>query len=143
MKKPEPPKDGPITRALIEAVQIRRQFIDAGMSEEEADYRVGQGLKAVLGNQRPAPWRFYCERCRDTGWVNVEPSAEELERITKLYGDPNQTQGYVVKCEPLCKWTLLEREKRRKQSGQDFDPEDDLAGAGQTKPTRGFKRFGR
>ena len=141
MKPTQPLQDGPITKALLEAVQMRRQMLDAGHPPEEVDYHVGIGLKAILGNKRSEPWKFYCEHCRDTGWVNVHPSAAELVRLTTMYGDPNQHAGYVVKCQP-CKWTEMEREKRRKASGQDFDPDDDLAGVGITKkPSRGFKRF--
>ena len=143
MKPTQPPVDGPITKALMEAVAMRRQMLDAGHLPEYVDHEVGKGLKALLGNNRPEPWKFYCEHCRDTGWVNVTPSAEELARLATMYGDPDQHAGYVVKCEPVCRWTQMEREKRRKASGQEFDPDDDLAGAGQTKPTRGFKRFGR
>lgn len=141
--KPKPaPKEGPITKALIEAVALRRQLLDDGTPAYEADRIVGQGLKAVLGNSRPETWRFYCPTCKDTGWVNVDPSEQEQARLVRMYGENPQHAGYAVKCDP-CKWTQMEREKRRKQSGQDFDPDDDLAAAGQTKQSRGFKRFGK
>lgn len=143
MKKPEPPKQGPITKALFDAIDLRKSFIDGGMSEHEANRRVGQGLKAILGNPRPEGWKFYCANCHDTGWVNVEPGTAERERLMALYGSETQHQGYVMKCEP-CKWTEMEREKRRKQLGQDFSGgDDDLALAGQTKSKRGFSKFGR
>jgi hypothetical protein len=142
MKKPEPVKDGPITKALLEAVALRKQLIADGMPPEAADKIVGQGLKAVLSNPRPEGWKFYCEHCRDTGWINVRPSIEEEARLTALYGSPDKAQGYVSKCEP-CKWIQMEREKRRKQMGQDFaGGDDDLVQAGQTKK-RGFSKFGK
>ena len=135
------PKAGPITKALEDAVEMRRQILDVGHSNQEVDQLVGQGLKALLGNKRSEPWRFYCEHCRDTGWINVQPSERELVRLTALYGDNPQYQGYVVKCDP-CKWTQMEREKRRKRSSE-FD-DDDLGEAGQVKPKRGgFTRFGK
>ena len=143
MKKPPPPTDGPITKALAEAVAMRRQMLDAGHMPEYVNREIGKGLKALLGNKRSEPWKFYCEHCRDTGWINVQPSSEELDRLTAMYGDPYQHAGYVVKCQP-CKWTEMEREKRRKQAGQDtFGGDDDLAMAGQTKPKRGFSRMGK
>jgi hypothetical protein len=140
--KSTPPATGPITQALHEAVAMRRQLLDSGMAEQEVDRIVGRGLKAILGNTRPQPWRFYCEQCRDTGWVNVEPSEDERARLVRIYGDDQQHQGYVVKCEP-CKWTQMEREKRRKQLGQEgSDENDDFAAAG-VKQKRGFQKLTR
>src|SRR3990167_3375911 len=109
---------GEITHALEDALELRKKLIADGTPVAEADYIVGQGLKAVLGNTREAPWRFYCEHCRDSGWITMTPSDAELERLTRLYGDPKQTQSYVVKCEP-CKWLQLEREKRRQKAGHE------------------------
>ena len=141
MKPTQPPKDGPITTALLEAVKMRRQMLDAGHPPEQVDHLVGQGLKATLGNRRPEAWRFYCEHCRDTGWVNVQPGPEETQRLIAMYGSADQCAGYVVKCEP-CKWTQREREKRRKVRGEEFGGYD-LAAAGQTKSKRTFSKFGR
>lgn len=129
---------GPITKALEEAVELRRQLLDSGMPEAEVNQRIGQSLKAVLGHKRSEPWRFYCEHCRDTGWVNVEPSEQEQARLVRLYGDAQKHAGYVTKCQP-CKWTELEREKRRRKA--ELSDEDDLAAAGQTKKSRGFRRL--
>lgn len=125
-------KEGPITKALKEGLKLRAQLIADGTPEREADRIVGQGLKAVLQNPRPEPWHFLCERCRDTGFVNVEPSEDERRRLTRLYGPNPQTQGYVEKCEP-CRWTQTEREKRRTRDEQE---DDSLVAAGQTKRTR-------
>ena len=66
------------------------------------------------------PWRFYCERCHDTGWAPVAPSAEEQARLVRFYGDTPAHADYVVRCDP-CRWLQMEREKRRKQQGQDAD----------------------
>lgn len=141
--KPKPPaKDGPITKALLEAVELRTSLIASGMSEQEADSRVGQGLKALLANPRPEGWKFYCDLCRDTGWIEVPPSAEERDRLIAMYGSVEQAQPIYHPCGQYCKWTIREREKRRQKAGEDFG-EDDLAAAGQTKtPRRKFSRFG-
>ena len=141
MKPTQPPVEGPITKALIEAVKMRREMLDAGHLPEYVDHEVGKGLKALLGNTRPEPWRFYCDRCHDTGWSPVRPSAAEEARLVTMYGTAEESHGYSVKCEP-CPWNQQEREKRRKQSGQDFDPEDDFVTAGQVKPKRKMSRFG-
>lgn len=130
--------EGPITKALMAAVDLRRKMLDDGMSAAEVDRIVGQGLQSVLGSQRE--WRFYCEHCRDTGWINVRPSPEEEARLLRLYGSVDQAQGYVVKCEP-CKWNQMQREQRRRLHGQDIE-ENDYAAAGQT-TKRGFKKLTR
>jgi hypothetical protein len=130
---------GEISKALEEGVALRRQLIADGTPRHEADYIVGQGLKAVLGAQRSEPWRFYCEHCRDTGWITITPPTDEQARLRKLYGDAESHAGYVVKCEP-CKWLPLEREKRRQKFG-DGD-EEDFVTAGKTKPKRHFSKFG-
>lgn len=142
MKPVKAAEDGPITRALIDAVTMRRQMLDAGHLPEYVDREIGKGLKAVLGNKRADPWRFFCERCRDTGWSPVRPSPETEAKIEAMYGDKDAQQGYSVKCDP-CPYLQREREKRRKQQGQDdFGGDDDFAAAGQIKPKRSFKKFG-
>lgn len=141
MKPTQPPSDGPITKALLEAVTMRRQMLDAGHPPEEVDTAIGVGLKALLGNKRAEPWKFYCEHCHDSGWINVLPSLEREAKLAALYGHKDCHQGYVMACEP-CKWRAMEREKRRKQQGLDGG-EDDFAMAGQIKkPTRNFSKFG-
>jgi len=140
MKKTELPKDGPITKALDEAVVMRRQMLDAGSPADQVDYAIGQGLKALLGNKREEPWHFICPRCRDTGWSEVRPSAEEEARLMRLYGSTTEHQGYVVKCDP-CRWNQKEREKRRLSSGNEHG-DDDVSSAGHIKPRRGWKKFG-
>lgn len=142
MKPSKPTSDGPITRALLEAVALRRQLIDAGMPVDEADHRVGQGLKALLANPRPEGWKFYCDLCRDTGWITVTPSPDELARVAAAYGDLEHAQSYSRPCGQYCKWTIREREKRRQKAGEEFG-DDDLATAGQTKKAKGFTKFGR
>lgn len=143
VKPSKPAEDGPITKALMEAVAMRRQMLDAGHPPAYVDQEIGKGLKALLGNTRSEPWKFYCTRCRDTGWINVEPSDAEYARLTAMYGEAPEHAGYVVKCDADCQWLRLEREKRRKQLGQDFTGgDDDLVAAGQVKPKRGFKKFG-
>jgi hypothetical protein len=141
MKKP-PTVEGPITKALLDAVTMRRQMLDAGHPATDVDTAVGLGLKALLGNTRPEPWRFLCDRCHDTGWSPVRPSAESEDRLQAMYGSIDEHQGFSVKCDP-CRWQTSEREKRRKALGQD-GPEDDFVNAGQTqKSTRTFTKFGR
>ena len=141
VKPSKPTPDGPITTALIEAVKMRREMLDAGHLPEYVDHEVGKGLKALLANPRPEPWRFLCDRCHDTGWSSVRPSAETEAKLLQMYGSTENSHGYYVKCEP-CPWNQREREKRRKQAGQDFDPEDDFVTAGQVKPKRKMSRFG-
>lgn len=136
----QPPKEGPITKALREAVELRRGLMADGTPEHEADHIVGQGLKAVLANPRPEPWHFYCQRCRDTGWINVDPSPQEHARIVAMYGDASHAAGYLSACDP-CVWRQREREKRRQQLGIDGGGgDDDFVMAGKTK--RGFRRAG-
>ena len=123
-------KPGPITRALTEAIALRKQLLADGVPEAEADQIVGKGLKAVLGNPRANAWHFYCDRCHDTGWVEVEPDAFRMER---LYGPKGSAQPTYRKCEP-CRYLEREREKRR-------DRDDDLGDfvkAGQMKPKSRF-----
>ena len=142
MKPTQPKPDGPITKALLDAVQMRGQMLDAGHPAAEVDRLVGVGLKALLGYQRSEPWRFYCEHCRDTGWIDVMPSLAEEALLIRLYGNTTDHQGYASACEP-CKWRQMEREKRRKRAGQDEYSDDGLSEAGQVKPKRGFSRFGK
>lgn len=143
MKPVKPPEDGPITKALLDAVTMRRQMLDQGHLPEYVDHELGKGLKALLGNKRPEPWRFLCDRCHDTGWSPVRPSQETEAKLVTMYGDMDSHQGYSVKCEP-CRYMDKEREKRRKQQGHDFaGGDDDLVAAGQVKPKRGLTRFGK
>jgi hypothetical protein len=141
LKKPPSTADGPIAKALLDAVAMRRQMLDAGHLPEYVDREIGKGLKALLGNKRPEPWRFYCDRCHDTGWSPVRPSAETEAKLIAMYGTAEEGHGYSVKCDP-CPWMQREREKRR-LAGQDVGGEDDFVTAGQTKPKRGFSKFGR
>jgi hypothetical protein len=140
MKRPPPAVDGPITKALTEAVTMRRQMLDQGHLPEYVDHEIGKGLKALLGNKRSDPWRFLCDRCHDTGWSPVRPSAETEAKLTEMYGTAEEGHGYSVKCDP-CPHMQRERDKRR-QAGQDVGGDDDFAMAGQTKPKRGFSRMG-
>lgn len=142
--KPKPPTvDGPITKALLEAVAMRRQMLDAGHLPEYVDHEVGKGLKALLGNKREEPWRFLCPRCHDTGWSPVRPSVEEEKRLMTMYGSTDNSHGYSVKCEP-CPWNQREREKRRQKAGHDGPEDDDFTAAALVKkPSGGFKKFGR
>lgn len=143
MKPVKTAEDGPITKALLEAVTMRRQMLDAGHLPEYVDHEIGKGLKALLGNTRAEPWRFYCERCHDTGWSPVRPSAAEETRLVTMYGTAEEGHGYSVKCDP-CPHMQREREKQRKQQGQEFGGGDDeLVAAGQVKPKRGFSKFGK
>jgi len=142
MKRTTPQADGPITKALLDAVTMRRQMLDNGHPAKDVDYHVGQGLKALLGNKRSEPWRFLCERCRDTGWSAVKPSTDEEVKLMGMYGCTDDNAGYSVKCEP-CRYMDREREKRRKIAGDSgYGGEEDFASAGQMKPKRGFSKFG-
>ena len=116
-------KPGPITKALTEAIALRKQLLAGGMPEAEADAIVGKGLKAVLGHPRANSWRFYCDRCRDTGWVSVTP---DIERMERLYGPKGGYQDTLRKCEP-CRYLERERSLRRKREGGD---DDDFVAAG-------------
>jgi hypothetical protein len=123
-----PRADGPITTAIRDAMKLRLKLLADGTPEHEADRICGQGLKAVLGNSRAEPWRFLCERCKDSGWIDVDPSRAELVRLIELYGPDPKYQGYVMACEP-CRWRTREREKRRER----FDEDDEsFAAAGRT-----------
>lgn len=122
-------RDGPITKAIRAAVALRQQLLADGMSESEADRICGQGLKGALGNSRAIPWRFYCEKCRDSGWMHIEPSPREMERLLRLYGDKPDYQEYIQKCEP-CAWIQKQRNERRASGGGD---EDDFESAARTR----------
>jgi hypothetical protein len=135
-----PDLKGPVSKALEDALTLRQGLIADGTPEHEADYIVGQGLKAVIGGKREREWQFYCATCKDTGWINIDPAIDEQGRLVKFYGEQPDHHGYVVKCEP-CKWTTMQREKRRAQ-GNEFEDDDDPAGAGRMKPQRKFSRFG-
>lgn len=141
--RPKPPQqEGPITKALHEAVALRKALIADGTPEHEANQIVGQGLKALLANPREAPWKFYCDLCRDTGWISVVLTADEIARHTTMYGAADQVQDTVAPCGQYCRWTQMEREKRRKKAGEEGG-DDDFASAGMTKkPTRKFAKFG-
>lgn len=130
---------GEITKALEDAITLRKALIADGTPEAEADYIAGQGLKAVMGNTRHERWRFYCDECRDTGWRTVETTDP---RVEQFYGSGGSAHGHVVKCEP-CRWNQMEREKRKRLQGFDGADDDDLAAAAQVKkPARKFSRFG-
>ncbi len=133
-----PRSDGPITRALKEGVKLRRQLLDGGMAEAEADRIVGQGLKAVLGNPNAERMTFLCHKCQDSGWLNVEPTEWEMKRLVRLYGPNPQYQPYMQKCDP-CRWIDQEREKRRRLLNHDDD--GGVSGAGRTsrKPKEFFR----
>lgn len=129
MKRPLIP-DGKISRAIREGLLLRKQMIADGTPIEEVDRVVGVALKRAwqdsVKSDRTDPWRYYCSACKDTGWRHARPTYVEQQRLERLYGDDPQHQGYVVKCDP-CPWMEMEREKRRKASGQ----ETGLAAVGQ------------
>lgn len=97
----------------------------------EANRIVGAGLKAVMGNNRHLPWRFYCNNCRDTGWVEVTP--RDMQRLERIYGKDAKHQTAVEPCEP-CLFRQKQREERRRLAGNEGD--DDFESAGRTR-----KRF--
>ena len=131
--KPLTPKEGPITKALHEAVAMRKQLIADGMPAAQADTTVGHGLKALLGNKRAEPWRFYCEACHDSGWVEVAPDLERMRRLYGTVGEPWQPTYRA--CEP-CAWRTRQRKQR-----QTVD-EDDFTTSRTAKPSRGFSKVG-
>ena len=125
-----PRKDGPITKALHEAVRRRAELLKQGLDEFDVDREIGEKLKSVLGNPRQAPWRFLCERCRDTGWVLVDPSDEEMERLVRLYGPNPKYQDYAVRCDDsTCRYIMREREMRRTREQRELG-ESGVASAG-------------
>ncbi len=117
--------DGKISRGVREGLAMRATLLKMGTPEADVDRQVGQVLKrawqASLQSTRTV-WHYVCARCKDTGWVNVDPSVEELERLTSLYGPGPPHEGYVIRCEP-CLWNQREREKRRRlfeEEGEGF-----------------------
>ncbi len=102
--------DGKISRAVREGLELRAKLLADGVDEAEADRIVGQGLKgAWLG--RDEPWHYFCEKCKDSGWIIVPPSYWELQRLERMYGEHPQHQDYMQACDP-CHW----RERQRKRS---------------------------
>ena len=123
---------GKIQLAIKEALALRDGLLRDGNTVAETDRIVGQGLKAVLENPRPEPWRFVCRDCHDTGWIDILPTSHELDRVQRIYGPTEGGQPYVSKCDP-CPHLAIERRSRRRR----FDePDDEFAAAGRVKPTR-------
>lgn len=138
MGKPLIP-DGKISRAIREGLVLRAQLIRDGMDEVEVDRIVGQGLKGAwrqsTQSDRDEPWHSLCRKCNDSGWLIVEPSYMEKQRLVRMYGPDPQYQSYMQACDP-CLWREREREKRRQLAGE-FEG---LAAAGQTKQPRKYLR---
>lgn len=125
--------DGLISRAVRQGIAKRRELIDAGTPEPEADRIVGADLKAAWERSSKAPCEeergFYvCKACHDSGWIVVTPTYYEQIRLKRVYGENPQTQSHMRKCDP-CPYLEREREKRRDSTGE----LDGLAAAGQTK----------
>lgn len=142
MDKPILP-DGVISRSVREGLKLRRQLLDDGTPEHEADRIVGQGLKAAWehstgrASDAEITGKYLCGKCFDSGWLIVQPSYLERKRLAHLYGDNPQHQDYMAKCEP-CPWIDSERRKRREQGGE----VEGLVAAGQmTRRRSKFSRF--
>lgn len=129
--------DGKISRAVREGLILRKKLLDGGMDQAEADRIVGQGLKGAWqsGNERTEPWHSLCRTCNDSGWIIVEPSYVEKQRLTRMYGDPSKCQSYMRACDP-CPWREQEREKRQQREGHD----EGFAAAGRAPERRRFQR---
>lgn len=101
--------DGKISRAVREGLELRGKLLADGMDETEADRIVGQGLKAAwqdsVGNIERS-WGFYCNQCQDTGWIEVAP---DVQRLNRLYGANGAAHPFYKKCEP-CRWQNRQRE---------------------------------
>lgn len=103
--------DGKITRAVKEGLETRARLIAEGTDEVDADRIVGESLRRAWGNsigQDGREWRYYCERCKDTGWSEIAPDGARLDR---LYGPGGASHPFYVKCEP-CAWQNRERDRR-------------------------------
>lgn len=112
--------DGKISRAVREGLTLRAKLLADGMEESEADEIIGQGLKGAWGNsigQSGRVWHYYCERCKDTGWSEIAPDAERLDR---LYGPGGAAHSAHVKCDP-CPWQERERRQRDEQQAAKSD----------------------
>lgn len=101
--------DGKISRAIREGLDLRGKLLADGMAEEEADRIVGQGLKAAWQDstgESTRAWFYYCDRCKDTGWIEVEPN---WPRLRRLYGADAPRIPDFRKCDP-CRWQNRQRE---------------------------------
>lgn len=113
MKKTLVP-DGKISRAVREGLELREKMLADGMDELEVDRIVGKGLQAAWGDsigQSGRFWGYYCNECKDTGWIETAP---DVERIRRLYGEDGACHPFYLKCDP-CRWQNSEREVRAKQ----------------------------
>lgn len=108
--------DGKISRAVRDGLALRDKFIADGMDETEINRIIGEGLKGAwqdsLGQQAGRVWRYLCDCCKDTGWSEIAPDRERLDR---LYGDGGAAHPAYVKCDP-CPWQNRERERRAESS---------------------------
>lgn len=112
--------DGLISRAVREGLELREKLLADGMDIAEADRIVGEGLRAawIQSTQRFTAgeriWHYYCQRCRDSGWIGVDP---DVPRLQRLYGTDAAMIPDHRKCDP-CPWQHKERESRQRQQRQ-------------------------
>ena len=107
--------DGKITRAVVAAIAKREKLVAEGMDVEVIDTLIGADLKAVWQASRNEPWHYYCERCKDSGMIVVQPTYVEQKRLARLYGDNPQYQDYMQPCDP-CHWRDMQRANRSSRS---------------------------
>lgn len=115
-----------LAKCLLEALEMRDNYVEKGMEPAEADRIVGHALMAEWGSGRRVTYR--CPRCRDTGWVFKEVA-------TKLYGPEWPTVQAASRCQPDCAFVAYERKRRQEALGMGDDP---VAAAGRT--SRGVRR---
>ena len=66
MNKLTPPRPGALGKALMEALDLRKQLKAQGLSKAELDAAFEQVVRDVWPVERE--WHYRCEPCRDTGW---------------------------------------------------------------------------
>lgn len=125
---------GKLQQGIKAALELRARLLAEGATPKEANAQAGRALwltwSESTGDERLQPWEFRCLSCRDTGWREVQPPKERLER---LYGPQHAvSQPWYVKCDP-CPFIAWQREERRRLKGE---PDEPMLAAGQIRERR-------
>lgn len=107
---------GRMSKVVERALALRAKLLNDGALEIDADREVGQLLQQAWGVVDREPWRYLCNSCRDTGWVEIGPTDAAVHRLKKIYGADWYTQPHYEPCFVDCKWRVREQDRRNERS---------------------------
>lgn len=61
--------DGHLAETFKVAMELAAKMRADGASRADCDEAVATALREAWPKDRDEPWRYYCDRCIDTGWV--------------------------------------------------------------------------